>query len=195
MYHPARYLVKKSKMPLRYAILGLLAETPRSGYELLREFDYSRSVIWPAPQNEIYRELAKLQHNGWIEQPAAAGARNRRIYRITPSGKKILHQWLCSDTVDFSLRYEPVLRAVFMTQMSKEEIKRRLERDLEFFEKQLELLRSGTTSEEPARADFHERRRYARRLAIGLYEALAHWCRESLTAPRSEKISESRLDK
>jgi DNA-binding PadR family transcriptional regulator len=36
-------------MSLRYGLLGLLAETPASGYDLARRFQEVLGQIWPAP--------------------------------------------------------------------------------------------------------------------------------------------------
>ena len=76
------------------------------------EFDVAASVIWPAPKNEVYRVLAGLTAEGLIEQ-SAAGARNSRTYAITESGRAALADWIAAPT-DYSLRYDPILKAVFL---------------------------------------------------------------------------------
>jgi len=161
-------------MSLQLAILGLLSEGNKSGYELSKEFAYSQSVVWPAPQNEIYRELAKLVKAGHIEDDEEAGPRGRRRYAITRKGRQELKRWLCETDADFTLRYEPVLRAVFFGAVGAEEKLGRLLKDLPFYEEQLGILRDAekrhsASPEEP------DPRRHGRRLAIGLYQAMRDW--------------------
>ena len=54
-------------MSLRHALLGLLAEHPASGYDLLKQFEGSLAFVWPATQSQLYTELG-----AW---PTAASSR------------------------------------------------------------------------------------------------------------------------
>ncbi|MDT7765614.1 MAG: hypothetical protein QOC63_5034, partial [Mycobacterium sp.] len=47
-------------MSLRIAALGLLAQEPGSGYDLLKLFEKSMANVWPAKQSQLYGELYKL---------------------------------------------------------------------------------------------------------------------------------------
>ena len=180
-------------MSIKHAVLGLLAEGEKSGYDLVREFDYRRSVVWPAPQNEIYRELAKLNETGWIKPhgPQSATPRGRKLYAITAAGRRELHRWLLADDVDHSFRYEPVLRAVFLTQLKPEELRLRISRDLEFFERCLAVVqkndRVGLSAEE--QKQLATNRCYARPLVAGFYESLIRWSRRCLRDMAEEKKS------
>ena len=55
-------------MALKYALLGSLADQPRTGYELLKHFEQSLAYAWPASHSQIYPELARLLEDGLIEQ-------------------------------------------------------------------------------------------------------------------------------
>jgi len=101
-------------MTLKFAILGLLAENPMSGFDLVGQFDVGLSVIWPAPQNEIYKILRALESEGAI-RVADTGPRGRIVYAITPEGRTALTAWL-REPADYTMRYEPMLKAVFMRQ-------------------------------------------------------------------------------
>ena len=72
-------------MALRYALLGALADQPRTGYELLKHFQQSLAYAWPASHSQIYPELARLLEDGLIEQ-TGAGARNSKTYAVTEAG-------------------------------------------------------------------------------------------------------------
>jgi PadR family transcriptional regulator AphA len=180
-------------MSIKHAVLGLLAEGEKSGYDLVREFDYRRSVVWPAPQNEIYRELAKLSEVGWIRPygPQSATPRGRKLYTITAAGRRELRRWLLADDVDHSFRYEPVLRAVFLTQLKPEELRLRISRDLKFFERCLATLqkddRIGLSTEDQQQLAVN--RRFARPLVAGFYESLIRWSQHCLRDIAAEQKS------
>ncbi|MDT0478147.1 PadR family transcriptional regulator, partial [Streptomyces sp. DSM 41014] len=53
-------------MSLRMAALGLLAQHPGSGYDLLKRFEKSMANVWPATQSQLYGELNKLAAAGLI---------------------------------------------------------------------------------------------------------------------------------
>ena len=48
------------------AALGLLAQQPGSGYDLLKTFEKSMANVWPATQSQLYGELNKLADAGLI---------------------------------------------------------------------------------------------------------------------------------
>ncbi len=144
-----------------------------TGFELLKEFDVSRSVIWPAPQNEVYRVLAGLADDGLIEEHAT-GPRGARRYAITQAGRAALRYWLAAPS-DYTLRYEPILKAVFLRSASSEVRCARAEADLIFFADQLAKLEAAQAPSE-ARAD-------ARRMAMGFYRAMRDWAEAILSAP------------
>lgn len=54
-------------MSLPHALLTSLAERPGSGSELTRRFDRSIGYFWHATHQQIYRELARLEDEGWVE--------------------------------------------------------------------------------------------------------------------------------
>ena len=73
-------------MSLRYAALGLLAQHPGSGYDLLKRFEASMANVWPATQSQLYGELNKLADAGLIEV-TDVGPRGRKAYRVTEAGR------------------------------------------------------------------------------------------------------------
>lgn len=158
-------------MALRDAILGLLLEAPKTGFELVREFDVARSVIWPAPQNEVYRVLAALAAEGLISEHAT-GARGARSYAVTDDGRRQLAAWLAAPS-DYTLRYEPVLKAVFLRDAPPALRQARAAADLEFFRAQIALLEAHAARRAAEASPDH--RGDARDMALSLYRALADW--------------------
>lgn len=161
-------------MSLNFAILGLLSERPMSGFDLIKEFDVAHSVVWPAPQNEIYRVLARLKADGLIGEKES-GPRGRKTYAITKAGRGALTAWIEAPT-DYTLRYDPILKAGFLPMLPKKARIARAEADLAFFTEQLAILRR--VDRERKALDEADPRAPVRRMAIGFYASLADWCRE-----------------
>lgn len=161
-------------MSLKFAILGLLAENPMSGFDLVGEFDVARSVIWPAPQNEIYKILRTLETEGAI-RVAEKGARGRIVYTITPEGRTALTAWL-REPSDYTMRYEPMLKAVFIRQATPAARRAIAKADGAFAEEQLGKLREADAKRRAERGP--DPRADARRLIILFYEAMAKWAKE-----------------
>src|ERR1700742_4136460 len=76
---------------LRIAALGLLAQEPGSGYDLLKHFEKSMANVWPATQSQLYGELNKLADAGLIEV-SDIGPRGRKEYRVTDAGHEELRR-------------------------------------------------------------------------------------------------------
>lgn len=114
-------------MSLRHALLGLLSEKPASGYDLLKRFETSLAMIWPAQQSQVYGELAKLSEAGLIEV-TGTGGRNRREYGITDGGRAELRQWLIDPGPDLAFRSAALLRVSFLWTLTQQEGAAYLER-------------------------------------------------------------------
>lgn len=100
-------------MSLRHALLGLLADHPASGYDLLGRFRETLANVWPATQSQLYTELTKLADNGLVTVDEA-GPRGRKQYTLTPDGTRELHHWLTETTPKPVTRNETLLRVFFL---------------------------------------------------------------------------------
>jgi DNA-binding PadR family transcriptional regulator len=145
-----------------------------SGFDLIKEFDVAQSVVWPAPQNEVYRVLARLKAEGLIAEKEI-GARGRRTYAITKAGRSELTQWIAAPT-DYTLRYDPILKAGFLSSVMPKARAARAAADLAFYNEQLAILRR--LDRERRSANKPDPRSEVRKMAIGFYSALADWCRD-----------------
>ncbi|GAA5155664.1 MULTISPECIES: PadR family transcriptional regulator [Amycolatopsis] len=99
-------------MSLRHAVLGLLAEGPASGWDLMQKFDLALTDVWPATQSQVYGELNKLAAAGLLEV-VAEGPRGRKEYAITGEGRAELRRWLM-ETPPRNRRNEVLLRVFFL---------------------------------------------------------------------------------
>ncbi|MCF3141866.1 PadR family transcriptional regulator [Streptomyces platensis] len=100
-------------MSLRHAVLGLLAESPASGYDLMKLFNASLASAWPATQSQVYGELTKLTTAGLVEV-AAHGPRGRKEYAITDDGLAELRHWLTEVEPSGPPRHDGLLRVFFL---------------------------------------------------------------------------------
>lgn len=102
---------------LRYAALGLLAQHPGSGYDLLKRFELSVANVWPATQSQLYGELNKLADAGLIEV-TDIGPRGRKEYRVTAAGRTELRRWIGDPSDDPPLRRPDLLRVFLLGELS-----------------------------------------------------------------------------
>ncbi|MCO6003776.1 PadR family transcriptional regulator [Actinoallomurus purpureus] len=107
-------------MSLRHALLGLLAEHPASGYDLLKRFDTSLANVWPATQSQMYAELSKLADTGMISV-AAEGPRGRKEYTLTDEGLVELRRWLTETKPQRNTRSDILLRVFFLGVLTPEQ--------------------------------------------------------------------------
>src|SRR5829696_1910300 len=78
---------------LGHALLGVLAEGPRTGYALVRHLAQSIAYTWPASHSQVYPALARLREAGLIRERAAA-PRGGRVYELTDAGLEEVRRWL-----------------------------------------------------------------------------------------------------
>ena len=83
-------------MALSHVLLGLLDETPRTGYELASAIRQEIDPAWSAGFSQIYPVLARLRRRGWVLLRVLGPRRGprRHLYRATASGRRELRRWL-----------------------------------------------------------------------------------------------------
>lgn len=78
------------------AILGLVAEAPRHGYEIEQLIEQRGMRNWTdVGFSSIYYILNKLEQRGWVasrRQPAAGRGPTRKVYTILPNGRSAWRQ-------------------------------------------------------------------------------------------------------
>ena len=84
-------------MSVRNAILGLLAQKPRHGYELHAAFSaVVGGASWDVKPAQIYTTLERLEESGLVQTKSDLGEGRepeRRIYAITRDGRDALKGW------------------------------------------------------------------------------------------------------
>lgn len=97
---------------LGYAILGLLARKPRTGYEISRSMAAPIGYMWTANHSQIYPELATLEADGLVRHRVVdgPGPRDTKRYSLTARGRSALRQWVDSPLPEQPARSELMLR-------------------------------------------------------------------------------------
>jgi DNA-binding PadR family transcriptional regulator len=108
---------------LRMAALGLLAQEPGSGYDLLKHFEKSMANVWPATQSQLYGELNKLADAGLIEV-SDIGPRGRKEYRITEAGHLELQRWVANPQDDPPFRSSGLLRVFLLGEVPADQARK-----------------------------------------------------------------------
>ena len=137
-------------MSLPHALLGLLADGPASGYDLLKRFDSTLAFVWPATQSQLYTDLGKLDRGGLIEV-VARGPRGRKEYAITTEGSAELRRWLTETEPERTTRNESTMRVFFLGAVERAEARAYLEREAELAAERLATLQHVADSTDWAR--------------------------------------------
>ena len=166
-------------MSLRYAVLGLLARRPSTGYELTQTFDRSLRTSWHAGHSQIYPELAKLEAADLVKV-VGHGARRSKTYAITSAGRAQLRHWLVEAEPDRSQRSESGLRLFLTPLLEPADRRATYERDLAHVDRELAALEglraeARTAPEPEAFAPQVE-------LGVRINTAIRDWLREQIQA-------------
>ena len=108
---------------LDFAILGLLMEGPRHGYELKRAL--GELGFWKVSFGSLYPALKRLEKRGAIE--ASAGTGRRKSYEITDQGREIFDTLLATDPEASETDRAFQVRLAFLTHLPHERRVRVLE--------------------------------------------------------------------
>ena len=98
-----------------YVILGLLSESPMTGYQIKRIIDIRFRFFWNESYGQLYPALRALCEAGYIEENTVAEPKPRaqKTYRLAPTGLQALQEWLTKPVEKESVRLEILLKLYF----------------------------------------------------------------------------------
>ena len=81
---------------LSLAVLGLIVQKPRSGYDLRKVFSTTPMGHFSSSPGAIYPALKRIEKNGWVRGSInnRKTLRPKMLYRITKRGQEVLKQHL-----------------------------------------------------------------------------------------------------
>ncbi|MCK5744740.1 MAG: PadR family transcriptional regulator [Oricola sp.] len=111
---------EKQPTPLEYAILGLAAARPQTGYEICRLFEETPISVYSSSPGSIYPAIRRLRAAGLIaDAPHPDNPQgSKKALRITADGVATLRAWLSAPVgrEDVERRMEELmLRFAFMS--------------------------------------------------------------------------------
>jgi DNA-binding PadR family transcriptional regulator len=169
--------------PLDYALLGLLCQSPQSGYDLRKIFETMAMGNYSGSPGAIYPALRRLEREGLVEGEidSTTALRPKKVFRPTRAGRKTLSNWLAREIEreDVERRIdELLLRFAFHWVLNSSTATRRfLERLVVLVEDYLgELYRQR--DEFPEETPLHPRLALA--AGIEQYRACSRWARKAL---------------
>ncbi len=112
-------------MSLKYALLGLLAESPKYGYEIKRTFEGALGNVWSVSYGQLYPTLRRLSEQSWVTKKTEPGkkAAEKNIYSISDKGLKKLDEWLLKPLRQtYRVKDEFTLRFLFFSKLPKDTV-------------------------------------------------------------------------
>ncbi len=116
-------------MSLKYALLGMLTEGPKYGYEIKQNFESILDNVWSVSYGQLYPTLHRLSALGWVTKKTAPGkkAGDKNVYSITAAGKQELDDWLLKPLrTTYNVKDEFTLKFLFFNKLEKGSVLRYL---------------------------------------------------------------------
>ena len=86
---------RSSPSTLGFALLGLISQKPRSGYDLRKFFSSTPMASFSDSPGTIYPALRRLERRGLIrgQVDRERGRRQCKVFQLTPSGRAEFRRW------------------------------------------------------------------------------------------------------
>ena len=116
-----------------------------SGYDLKHMFDSSVQYYWTATHSQIYQTLEKMLKDNLVTQEIIHQVEhpNKKIYHITESGKKELHDWLLTPQELPVMRHKLLIQMAWADELANDEIISLLQAYKDRIRQRLDLYNSG----------------------------------------------------
>ncbi|MEW6567442.1 MAG: PadR family transcriptional regulator [Chloroflexota bacterium] len=172
----------RQPLTIEHALLGFLRQGPLHGYAIHRCMAQpgGPGQAWRLKQSQLYALLSRLERAGYVAAKRApqAGRRPRRLFRLTPAGRKVFSSWLSSPVEHpRDMRQGFLLKLYFAEQEGAAKVLELIDRQSERCREWLAGLkaRRQTESSEPGYQGL------VRAYRIGQIEAMLSWLRSSRT--------------
>ena len=116
---------------LRYALLGALADQPRTATRSSSTSSSRSRTRGPRATARSTPSSRASVEDGLIEQ-TGAGARNSKTYALTDAGLDEIRRWLASTTPERRVRNDAALRTFFLWLLEPDEAVQQLERERDY---------------------------------------------------------------
>jgi DNA-binding PadR family transcriptional regulator len=126
-------------MALAHAILATMIDCPCSGYDLRKQFEGSVGFFWQASFQQIYRELDKLEEQGFIKSEAIAqqSRPDKKVFSVTAAGEAFLQAWIQEPCEMAPVRDDLLVKMFAGAVVPREKILRQLKEHRSMHEERL----------------------------------------------------------
>lgn len=116
-------------MNIQHAILGLLRNKPLTGYDMKKAMQKSPIIYWSGNNSQIYRALAELEDEGFVNVQIQHGdaSPTKKVYTLTDRGKGELHRLSLGFPEIPEIRKTFLMQLVFGGTLTKSELDSLLE--------------------------------------------------------------------
>lgn len=130
---------------LQYIILGLLDQTPQTGYDLTKAFEHEIGEFWQAQHSQIYPLLKRLETAGDItHQDTITGEKlAKKQYELTAQGHAKLVAWINEPSPALATtKDEFILKLYFIKSANDPRLPAMLNEQLALHQAQLDHLKA-----------------------------------------------------
>lgn len=147
-------------MSSEFALLGLLLDGPKHGYELARRFSPETPLgdICHLEMSMLYALLKKEERAGFIEaQIESQGSRPpKRIFHLTSLGRAAFMEWVRSPVANYQeIQPDFLVKLYFARQLGSDDVGALIGRQIEVCQNMLERLKRGERAGEESGNGFH----------------------------------------
>src|SRR5437763_1767275 len=107
-----------------FAVLGLLVDGERSGYDLSQQAARSVGYIWTPAKSQIYKVLPRLVARGLASRRdvVQAARPDKQLYRITRAGRATLRAWVEKVEPATEANRDAVLLKIFFGELVEPDV-------------------------------------------------------------------------
>ena len=165
-------------MDVKTVCLGMLTDGEASGYDLKKQFESTFAHFFAAGYGSIYPALSSLASDGFVDcrEIAQDGKPDRKVYRITDTGRDHLRKELEKPNPSHKVRSEFLATICFAHLMSKEQIETILEHRLAEIDRYLDMFNEFETC---GMEDWSPGMRFVAGCGKTVYEALQKYVKEN----------------
>ena len=157
------------------ALLGLLRDGPRSGYELVAAAEQMIGGFWTITRSQVYRELTALADRGLLRR-GQTGPRDRQPFQLTAAGRAAFRQWVNTSPEPENLRIPLLLRLTFADAIDPRQLQTMLTEHQAVHQRRLTAYRS--LDRQLAAAGVPEEKRVTLAFGISYEPAVLRWFRQ-----------------
>ncbi len=164
----------------KFAILGMLNQGPKCGYEIKKELEKSATFFWNESYGQIYPMLKRMvrEELATIEVIAREDQPDMKIYTISDKGTEELGRWLKLPADPHPVRNESMLKIYFGANTTPGMVKTHITR---YRDRMSQQLRDIEDQQEQLDESAEEAlfKKLSLRYGELLSEAIQTWCDEA----------------